>query len=229
MARHVCEEALSMIKSFEGLRLAAYPDPGTGGDPWTVGYGHTGPEVIPGYRITEQEAHDLLRADVRRFEECVEANIPGLTHHQFCALTSFAFNVGCGALAESTLRRRILRGEDPSVVIPKELPRWINGGNGPMEGLKRCRAAEVAHAALEDSESVSKAPEAPLMTPPPPHKSLLRPLRSTLLISSFITAAASIKPRLLSFLLMLSRAHQFFSTTTPGCRDIAAMLSRDRS
>jgi hypothetical protein len=69
-----------------------------------------------------------------------------LTPHQRDALISFCFNVGAGALGGSTLRRRSLAGEAPAVVIAHELPRWCKGPNGPVEGLKRRRAAEVQHA-----------------------------------------------------------------------------------
>src|ERR1044072_792728 len=48
----------------EGLRLKAYPDPLSGGDPWTIGYGHTGPEVKPGLVWTHQQARDALEADI---------------------------------------------------------------------------------------------------------------------------------------------------------------------
>ncbi len=41
------ENAVKLVQGAEGLRLTAYPDPGTGGAPWTVGWGHTGPEVGP--------------------------------------------------------------------------------------------------------------------------------------------------------------------------------------
>ena len=38
MTRQVNKAGLDLIKSFEGLRLNSYPDPATGGDPWTVGH-----------------------------------------------------------------------------------------------------------------------------------------------------------------------------------------------
>jgi lysozyme len=31
--------------AFEGFECSAYPDPLTGGEPWTIGVGHCGPEV----------------------------------------------------------------------------------------------------------------------------------------------------------------------------------------
>ena len=51
--------------------LKAYPDPGTGGDPWTIGYGHTGPDVRPGTQITQSGAEELLVQDLKRFEDAV--------------------------------------------------------------------------------------------------------------------------------------------------------------
>ena len=72
-----------------------------------------------------------------------------MTAHQRDALISFCFNVGAGAPESSTLRKRLLAGESPAAVIAEELPRWCKGPNGPLEGLKRRRAAEVANAAIE--------------------------------------------------------------------------------
>ena len=45
-------EALTLIRQWEGCRLSAYPDPASGGEPWTIGYGHTGPEVTAGLTIS---------------------------------------------------------------------------------------------------------------------------------------------------------------------------------
>jgi len=166
--RQIRPEGIELIKSFEGLELRAYPDPGTGGEPWTIGHGHTG-DVRPGDEITASQADALLADDLFRFEGCVEDLVPGLNDWQFAAIVSFAFNVGCGSLAESTLRRRILAGEDPNVVIGEELPRWNKGGSGVMPGLVRRRAAEV--------ELAQRPPGAPVLyekpgesrsTPEPP-------------------------------------------------------------
>jgi lysozyme len=68
---------LSLIRQAEGLRLRAYPDPGTGGEPWTIGRGTTiypdGRKVRPGDRCTEQQADEYKAHDVRRFERAVWA------------------------------------------------------------------------------------------------------------------------------------------------------------
>ena len=130
-----------MIREFEGCRLQSYPDPASGGDPWTVGIGHTGPEVVPGYEITQAVANQLLRDDLDRFEKGIsdQINVP-LNQEQFDALVSWAFNCGLGATSYSTLRRRLNAGEDVNKVISEELPRWTSGG---MPGLIRRRNAEV--------------------------------------------------------------------------------------
>ena len=135
---------LDLIKEFEGLELTAYPDPGTGGDPWTIGYGHTGPDVYPGLVISIAFAEKLLEADLEKFEEAVAEIIPlKLSQPEFDALVSFVFNCGTGALASSTLRRRLLAGEPRCKVYQEEMPRWNKGGNGPMPGLTRRREAEA--------------------------------------------------------------------------------------
>jgi hypothetical protein len=71
---------------------------------------------------------------------------------------SFAFNVGLGALEESTMRKRILAGQDIAQVLREELPRWNKGPNGPLEGLTRRRNAEVQLATEQVTEQVTAQP-----------------------------------------------------------------------
>jgi GH24 family phage-related lysozyme (muramidase) len=139
--------AADIVKEFEGLELTAYPDPGTGGDPWTIGWGHTGPEVVKGLRISEDRAQAWLAGDLKTAADAVFRLLPMASKwkpHRQAALISFVLNVGAGALEESTLRKRLLAGEDPAAVIRAELPRWNKGGGGVLAGLTRRRAAEVA-------------------------------------------------------------------------------------
>jgi len=128
----------ALIREFEGCRLDAYVCPA---GVLTIGYGSTGPHVKPGMTITQAEADALLQQDLERFEKAVVdlITVP-LDHCEFDALASFAFNCGTGALAESTLRRRLNAGEDKATVFAAELPRWTSGG---MAGLVRRRDAEV--------------------------------------------------------------------------------------
>lgn len=137
---------LPLVKEFEGCELEAYPDPGTGGDPWTIGWGHTGPEVREGLTWTQQQADAALAADLREAHAGMLQALPmaaGYSGDRQAALTSWVFNVGAGAAADSTLRKRLAAGEDPATVVREELPRWNQGGNGVMPGLVRRRAAEV--------------------------------------------------------------------------------------
>jgi GH24 family phage-related lysozyme (muramidase) len=140
-------EALTLIRQWEGCRLSAYPDPASGGEPWTIGYGHTSPEVTAGLTISREQAERWLKDDLAAAEAAVLRLLQppaGLSQRQREALTSFCFNVGAGALAESTLRRRLNGGEPVARVLEEELPRWVKGPHGPVAGLVQRRRAELA-------------------------------------------------------------------------------------
>ncbi len=115
------DQGLDLIKEREACKLEAYPDPGTGGEPWTIGVGHTG-GVKPGDRITEAEAMDLLRKDLEWCEAAVNLVKVPLEQHQFDALVSFVFNVGQGAFAASTMLRLLNAGKYAEV--PAQFDRW---------------------------------------------------------------------------------------------------------
>jgi GH24 family phage-related lysozyme (muramidase) len=138
--------ARRIIKEFEGLRLQAYPDAGA----WAIGWGSTtigGKVVREGQSITQAQADAQLDADLKRFHEALVRAIPAVSSWQpnrVAALLSWTYNVGVGAMQDSTLRRRILAGEDPAVVVSAELPRWNKSGGTPLAGLTRRRNAEVA-------------------------------------------------------------------------------------
>ena len=107
----------------------------------TIGYGSTGPHVYEGQTITEEDAEELLRKDLVWFEQEVSKLITvPITQNEFDAIVSFTFNVGSGALADSTFRRRINSGESKALCFKEEFPRWTNGG---LAGLVRRRDAEV--------------------------------------------------------------------------------------
>lgn len=135
------EPAIHLIRKWEGCRLETYLC--SAGVP-TIGYGSTGPHVKPGMRITQAEADALLEKDVKRFIDVVDLQITAkLTNNQRCALICFAFNVGAGALLDSTLRRRLNSGEDPNRVAKEEIPRWNKAGGKVLEGLARRREDEL--------------------------------------------------------------------------------------
>lgn len=138
-----------LIKSFEGLELEAYPDPGTGGEPWTIGYGATldmnGKPFKPGDRITLEEAEELFDKDTDRFEAAVDKLTGGVaTDNQFAALVSFAYNVGEGegGLKTSTLLRKHNEGDYEGAA--REFARWVYAGGQRLKGLERRRGEEAA-------------------------------------------------------------------------------------
>lgn len=93
--QHVSKRGLAWIVAREGVRLTAYPDPGTHGAPWTIGVGHTGPEVKPGMKITLAAAYRLLRADCAPVEaELRTLELPDRT--MFDAMVSAGINLGRG-------------------------------------------------------------------------------------------------------------------------------------
>jgi len=137
------DAGIALIQEFEGCVLRAYPDPATGGEPWTIGYGHTH-GVGPGDACTREQALAWLREDLGGAEHAVGQYAKVLlAQHQFDALVSFTFNCGQGALARSTLLKLLNAGSSPEIVGP-QFARWVNGPNGPLSGLVRRRAAERA-------------------------------------------------------------------------------------
>lgn len=136
------DEALELGRRWEGLRLVAYLCPA---HVWTVGYGHTGPEVVPGLTWTVAQAEAALRADMDLAYTQALALCPSLADEPVgrqAAITDFVFNLGVGRLQASTLRRRVNAGEWG--LVPAELRKWVWGGGRKLPGLILRRVAEVA-------------------------------------------------------------------------------------
>ena len=142
--------ALKIIKEFEGSDLTAYPDPLSGGAPWTIGFGTTrytdGRKVQQGDKINAIEADMLLRQEVDRIAEKLRATVPfwvAMADYQKCALISFAYNLGggfYGAPGFETISKR-LRDKDWAAV-PAALLLYRNPGTSVEAGLKRRRQTE---------------------------------------------------------------------------------------
>jgi GH24 family phage-related lysozyme (muramidase) len=135
--RQINAKGLQVIKSFEGLALTAYRDVvGV----LTIGYGTTR-GVRAGMRITRDQAEELLKIDLHRFETAVSklVKVP-INDNQFSALVSFSYNVGEGALGSSTLLR-LLNQRNYSAAA-NEFLRWNRAGGRALAGLTRRRKAE---------------------------------------------------------------------------------------
>lgn len=139
--RQINAAGFDLIKHFEGCELTAYQD---AVGVWTIGWGHTGPEVRAGLTITQSEADQLLDRDLDRFEEAVDRLTRGrATPDQFAAMVSLAFNVGAGdgGLKTSTLLRMHNDGDYEGAAA--QFARWNKAGGRVLNGLTRRRAAEA--------------------------------------------------------------------------------------
>jgi len=142
--------ALKLIKEFEGCHLTAYPDPLSGGDPWTIGYGTTrypgGRRVSRGDKITVIEADMFVRTEIDQIAKKLSETVPhwsAMTDEQQSALISFAYNLGTGFYGSGgfeTISKR-LRERDWGAV-PAALELYRNPGTNVEAGLLRRRRAE---------------------------------------------------------------------------------------
>lgn len=146
------EAAVELGIRWEGLHRVAARTPVIMVEPylcpahvWTIGYGHTGPDVVQGLRISQQAAQDLLYADMRLAMAQALVLSPGLAvgpPGALTAITDFVFNLGQGRYKASTLRRKVNAQEWDDV--PAELRKWVWGGGKKLPGLILRREAEIA-------------------------------------------------------------------------------------
>lgn len=165
--RSVPQRAVAFVREHEGCRLDAYQDSAL---VWTIGYGHTGPEVHPGLRISPRQAEIYLKADLAtagaRLGKVVKAEaIAGLNECQYAALLSFVFNLG--ANADWTIWKRLDAGELDDV--PVQMARFVFAGGRKLRGLVNRRSAEIAlwHEDAEEAAPPSSFVRAEA-TPPTP-------------------------------------------------------------
>lgn len=133
----ISQRGINLIKKYEGLKLKAYI---CSGGKLTIGYGHT-KGVKEGQIITEKEAIELLKKDIRYFELWVEKliDVP-LNQNQFDSLVSFTYNLGEGALKGSTLRKFLNQGRYDRV--PEQFLRWNKSKGKILTGLVKRRDEE---------------------------------------------------------------------------------------
>ncbi len=163
---------LHLTEGFEGLFLSAYPDPasalgrrlqqlglwqatlrgapippslsGLTGAPWTIGYGHTGPDVHQGLIWTKDQAEAALRGDIQKAVANVNqwCTRDDITQGEFDAMVDFAFNCGVHNLDGSTLLKDVNVGNFAAAAA--EFDRWSRAGGQVVAGLLRRRLAEKA-------------------------------------------------------------------------------------
>lgn len=140
---------IALIKRFEGCarrradgRFEAYPDPGTGSDPWTIGWGATGKGIAPGVIWTQTECDARLERDLVRYARDVARTLGDCptSQSQFDALVSFHYNTG--AIAKATLTKLHKTGDFAAAAA--EFGKWVHAGGKRLNGLVRRRAEEAA-------------------------------------------------------------------------------------
>lgn len=94
-------DLISDLKADEGLRLTAYPDPLSGGDPWTIGYGCTGPGIAQGTVWTQEQADDALCDRVDALDSEIAHYLPwfrSINDERQSVLINMAYNMGLKGL-----------------------------------------------------------------------------------------------------------------------------------
>lgn len=132
----VSDAGLDLIKSFEGLRLTAYK-PVKSETYYTIGFGHYGPDVLPGMHITYEQALDLLRKDIQKYETHVSLSdtVYHWTQNEFDALVSFAFNVG--SITQLTAKNTRTKAQ-----IAAKMLLYVKGSGKTLPGLMKRRIKE---------------------------------------------------------------------------------------
>lgn len=146
---------ISLMHSFESCarkrpdgRVEAYPDPATGGKPWTIGWGsttdETGEPIKPGTVWTQEQCDRRFEKDLSRFEKGVLKLLGSCptTQGQFDAMVCLAYNIGLENFRRSTLLRLHKEGEYEAA--QGQFIRWNKANGKVMRGLTRRRKAEAA-------------------------------------------------------------------------------------
>lgn len=133
---------LTRLVEREGMRRVAYKDIA---GVWTICAGHTSaagpPKVKAGMTKTLEECRAILKADVKKFEDCVDQAIDvPMKQHEFDALVSLAYNIGCGAFRRSTVAREMNNGNRDKAGNAFRM--WNKAGGRVVKGLINRRESE---------------------------------------------------------------------------------------
>lgn len=134
-------QALGQWQKVLAGALIALPLSALSGAPWTIGWGHTGPEVHYCLEWTQEQCDAQLLADMRKSEANVreEVKIP-LTREEFIALCDLDFNIGNAAFDTSTLLKKLNAGDIDGAIA--EFAKWNKAGGKVLAGLVKRRGAE---------------------------------------------------------------------------------------
>lgn len=148
-AKEIARDAL--IKPFEGCarfiskeEVKAYPDPGTKGHPWTIGYGSTGPEINSGTVWSIQRCEQELNHHIDYFMSGLFRMSPSLKTEnpkRIAGVLSWVYNCGLGNYRISTFKKRIDSKDWAGAA--KECLKWNKAAGRVLPGLTKRRTAEA--------------------------------------------------------------------------------------
>lgn len=142
----ISTKGLNLLAQFEGLELEAYPDPATGGEPWTIGIGTTvypsGIKVKKGDKVTRDQAYAYAKDYLANTEDQIAKLIKvKINQNQLDAILSFVYNIGITNFRNSTLLKKLNKNPNDHT-IEAEFLKWNRAGGKVMGGLTVRRKKE---------------------------------------------------------------------------------------
>lgn len=207
----ISQQGIEELKQSEALRLDAYPDvKGV----WTIGYGHTGTvngkPIHKGMKISNEQAEQLLRADLEHFEKTINHNVKvPLNQGQYDSLVSLAFNIGSKNFKESTLLRRLNAGDYEAAA--DQFLVWNKSGGKFVQGLLNRRERERA-GFLGSKEPISQTIPMPTNVDEPIDAPLKTPSQK---FDQDTANAFSFQPEIAQAQELTPWAHDIVSSTEP--------------
>ncbi|EAA9926649.1 lysozyme [Salmonella enterica] len=133
--------AAAMLGGHDGLEGRRYEPYLDVAGVLTVCDGHTGKDIVPGRRHNDAECDALLNKDLAQVAARIDPLIKvGIPESERAAFYSFAYNVGTGAFAKSTLLKKLNAGDQAGAC--NELKRWTYAGGKQWKGLITRREIE---------------------------------------------------------------------------------------
>lgn len=153
----IADGAAKFIEPFEGFSANPYPDPVSGGEPYTIGYGSTkdmngNPVTLSTPPVTPAAASLLLMRDLHSAILTIANSVKvPLTTVEWIALSSFVYNVGAGNFASSTLLKLLNYGN--YYAAAQQFQCWDLHNGKIISGLLRRRLAEASEFEGKDAET----------------------------------------------------------------------------
>ena len=144
---YLYQDALSIIKTFEGFNEKAYPDPVTGGSPYTLGYGTQfypdGSQVKQGHRCTKEKALEYLLYEINVIVDEIDKLNLDLDLYMKQGLISFIHSAGWDSFLYSSIIDHC--EAENYILAAQEFGKWIfNEEHEVIGGLLDRRRQEAS-------------------------------------------------------------------------------------